>query len=368
MRPRARGCRAGVATLSVSLSLALALALAWPAPARAVRRDPAPPDSAILARLQQDTLVRVARLEPAADARCDTAPGGDSCMAGHRVSLWAAPPDTAWTRQLMVLLSTPATYERAGAPDRYNFVPEIGVQFRGPAGATDVALCYVCARLNIASAPAPATAPDHQFRGRFATAIVPLIRLAKQAFPRDAFIQSWPESATADSTGAGSLAPGLSQVPGADSAALRKAPGAGRPDSAAARADSTAPKPAPPAAAARVPRRRGPPAPHPPVLVWGQPSVPSGTQVERDVEPALVKAVPPAYPDALRGTPITFNVFLNVLVSEAGAVSAVEIAQGIPPLDSAAVAAARQYVFKPATAKGKPVAVWVPVTVAFTPR
>ena len=49
-----------------------------------------------------------------------------------------------------------------------------------------------------------------------------------------------------------------------------------------------------------------------------------------------------------------------------GTVADVRIVKSIPPLDSAAAAAVRQWRFKPAMASGQPVAAWVEVPVRFT--
>jgi len=91
----------------------------------------------------------------------------------------------------------------------------------------------------------------------------------------------------------------------------------------------------------------------------------SGTYVYRDDEPVLVKSVPVRYPDLARSSSIEGKVVVNVLVGTDGRVVKAEIAQGVPVLNEAALDAVKQYLFKPALANNKPVAVWVAVPIVF---
>ncbi len=91
----------------------------------------------------------------------------------------------------------------------------------------------------------------------------------------------------------------------------------------------------------------------------------SGSYVYRDDEPVLVKAVAPKYPDLARSSGIEGKVVLNVLVGTNGKVEKVEVQQGVPVLNDAAIEAVKQYLFKPALANNKPVAVWVAVPISF---
>ena len=90
-----------------------------------------------------------------------------------------------------------------------------------------------------------------------------------------------------------------------------------------------------------------------------------GAYVYRDDEPVLVKPVAPKYPDLARASGIEGKVVLNVLVGVDGKVQNVVVQQGVPVLNEAAIEAVRQYLFKPALANNKPVAVWVAVPISF---
>ena len=92
----------------------------------------------------------------------------------------------------------------------------------------------------------------------------------------------------------------------------------------------------------------------------------SGTYVYRDDEPTLVKKVDPKYPEMAKTNLIEGKVTLNVLVGTDGRVVKVEVVQGVPMLNEAAVEAVKQWLFKPALANNKPVAVWVAVPLNFS--
>ncbi|MBI5835842.1 MAG: energy transducer TonB [Candidatus Eisenbacteria bacterium] len=91
----------------------------------------------------------------------------------------------------------------------------------------------------------------------------------------------------------------------------------------------------------------------------------AGAYVYRDDEPLLIKAYPVRYPDLAKSSGIEGKVTVNVLVGTDGHVVKAEIAQGVPVLNDAALEAVKQYIFKPALANNKPVAVWVAVPIAF---
>jgi protein TonB len=57
---------------------------------------------------------------------------------------------------------------------------------------------------------------------------------------------------------------------------------------------------------------------------------------------------------------------LRVLIAKDGRVAEVHIDRSVPMLDDAAVEAARKWVFKPALANNRPIAVWIVRTVRFT--
>jgi TonB family protein len=85
--------------------------------------------------------------------------------------------------------------------------------------------------------------------------------------------------------------------------------------------------------------------------------VPEGTATQL-IPPELLAPSPAPYPGELREAPVSGSVQLELLVGETGAVEEITIAQGAhPALDRAAVEAARNLAFKPATMDGKPLAV-----------
>ena len=84
--------------------------------------------------------------------------------------------------------------------------------------------------------------------------------------------------------------------------------------------------------------------------------------------PEAITKVPPVYPEAARQARIEGTVVLQAHVGEDGRVKDTRVVQSIPGLDGAAIAAVRQWVFKPATSDGKPMAVWVSVPVKFPPQ
>ena len=73
----------------------------------------------------------------------------------------------------------------------------------------------------------------------------------------------------------------------------------------------------------------------------------------------------PAYPDSARAAGIEGAVVVRALVGSDGHVLRVEIETSVPGLDAAALAAVKQWRYKPATVNGKPRAVWVGVPVTF---
>jgi TonB family protein len=82
--------------------------------------------------------------------------------------------------------------------------------------------------------------------------------------------------------------------------------------------------------------------------------------------PSAVTTVPPVYPKKARQDGIEGTVIVQALIGRDGRVQDTRIGKSIPGLDEAAAAAVRQWVFRPAKAKGQPVAVWVAVPVKST--
>jgi periplasmic protein TonB len=82
--------------------------------------------------------------------------------------------------------------------------------------------------------------------------------------------------------------------------------------------------------------------------------------------PEAVTKVQPEYPEMARSANVDGTVMVQALVGKDGKVKDAKVVKGIPMLDAAALAAVKQWVFKPALSNNKPVAVWVAVPVKFT--
>jgi protein TonB len=91
-----------------------------------------------------------------------------------------------------------------------------------------------------------------------------------------------------------------------------------------------------------------------------------GDYVYYEEFPEAVTRTAPVYPDIAREAGVDGTVMVQALVGKDGKVHDVRVAKSIPMLDAAAVAAVRQWVFKPALSNNKPVAVWVAVPVKFS--
>ncbi len=81
--------------------------------------------------------------------------------------------------------------------------------------------------------------------------------------------------------------------------------------------------------------------------------------------PEAVYRMPPKYPIEASQAGVTGTVIVQALVDKQGRVRDTRVTRSIPLLDEAAVAAVRQWVFKPALVDNKPVAVWVAAPVRF---
>ncbi len=82
--------------------------------------------------------------------------------------------------------------------------------------------------------------------------------------------------------------------------------------------------------------------------------------------PEAITKVAPQYPDLAREASVDGTVMVQALVGKDGRVKDTRVVKSIPMLDAAAIAAVKQWVFKPALSNNKPVAVWVAVPVKFT--
>jgi protein TonB len=82
--------------------------------------------------------------------------------------------------------------------------------------------------------------------------------------------------------------------------------------------------------------------------------------------PEAITKVAPEYPEIAREAGVDGTVQVQALVGKDGRVKDARVVKSIPMLDAAALAAIRQWVFKPALSNNKPVAVWVGVPMKFS--
>jgi len=88
-----------------------------------------------------------------------------------------------------------------------------------------------------------------------------------------------------------------------------------------------------------------------------------GGGVER---PEILRRVDPVYPGDVRRMRIEGTGILELVINEKGRVCTVRVLRGlIPSIDRAMVEATRQWTFRPARLRGKPVAVAYVVTIRF---
>jgi TonB family protein len=91
-----------------------------------------------------------------------------------------------------------------------------------------------------------------------------------------------------------------------------------------------------------------------------------GDYVPVEELPEALTRTAPHYPEDARRAGVTGTVLVQALVGRDGHVRDTRIIRSIPLLDQAAIDAVRQWVFKPAAAKGEPVEVWVAVPIKFS--
>ena len=82
--------------------------------------------------------------------------------------------------------------------------------------------------------------------------------------------------------------------------------------------------------------------------------------------PEVIERVAPDYPTWAREKGVEGTVMVQALVGKDGRVKDTMVVKSIPMLDDYAIAAVKQWRFKPARTKGEPVAVWVGVPVKFS--
>lgn len=98
--------------------------------------------------------------------------------------------------------------------------------------------------------------------------------------------------------------------------------------------------------------------------------LPSSTEfIAVEKEPVRIKSVTPEYPELARKAGLTGTVILRILVYKDGTVKDVIVARPSGSdvgFEESAVAAAKQWVFKPAIQNQKPISVWINYPVKFT--
>lgn len=89
--------------------------------------------------------------------------------------------------------------------------------------------------------------------------------------------------------------------------------------------------------------------------------------VYRDELPVAVREVKPDYPSFAREAGVEGLVVIRVLIGKDGRVIRAQVSPkfSVPLLDQAALEAAQRWVFKPALANGRPVAVWEAIPFRF---
>jgi TonB family protein len=85
-----------------------------------------------------------------------------------------------------------------------------------------------------------------------------------------------------------------------------------------------------------------------------------------DVRPSeLIKKVTPEYPKSARLAGVEGTVALQATITADGRVENVSVLRSIPELDDAAIAAVKQWKYKPATKDGRPIQVFLTLTIDF---
>jgi protein TonB len=88
---------------------------------------------------------------------------------------------------------------------------------------------------------------------------------------------------------------------------------------------------------------------------------------EYDQAPEMVKQIQPDYPDEAVKNRLEGLVWVSLWIDESGKVAQAKVTKTDNEVfNQAAIDAGKQWIFKPAIAKGKPIAVWVTVPFRFT--
>ncbi|MCY0725799.1 energy transducer TonB, partial [Klebsiella pneumoniae] len=83
-------------------------------------------------------------------------------------------------------------------------------------------------------------------------------------------------------------------------------------------------------------------------------------------KPVKVQDARPEYPEPARRARVQGNVRLESVIDSAGNIASVKVVQPLPGCTAAAIRAARQWKFSPATLDGEPFPVYLTLTVDFT--
>lgn len=111
-----------------------------------------------------------------------------------------------------------------------------------------------------------------------------------------------------------------------------------------------------------------------PVLVAVTPKLPSAVTEAGEIktvgggvtQPKLIHPVEPHYPDNVRKEKTTGQVVIQAIIEKDGAVARATVVRPVhPDLDAAALEAVRQWRYEPAKQNGKPLAVYMTITVDF---
>lgn len=138
--------------------------------------------------------------------------------------------------------------------------------------------------------------------------------------------------------------------------------------------DGRPPHGGPPPPPGTGPRRDGPPRDGPPPPPDGSvapypdprgPDAPPGGHAPIDEMPTVIQRVEPVITADMKRRKLSGTVVVQTFVSREGRVIDARVSRSVAGLDDAAVAAVRQWRFKPARSGGRPVDTWLAVPVRF---
>jgi len=99
---------------------------------------------------------------------------------------------------------------------------------------------------------------------------------------------------------------------------------------------------------------------------WSQVTTPAPLELSADsAQPLLIRKVAPLYPPLARQARIQGTVFLKIIISKEGDVRDAQLVSGHPMLAPAAIAAVKQWKYRPYTQDGDPVEIATSVRVDF---